>query len=156
MTHFTMGGYVRFYRSMLRFINGLNAEEAAKRVYTLYTANVESYRSRKPGFDLPEISEGEFYSRLTKWERKPYRTIVQLYRAMEALCLNIDVKVIAIGRLSELSNLCNLMDDIAIRFRRAFSMEIYDERTVYGMCKCSLSPRKDEPGVCLTADIPNP
>jgi hypothetical protein len=153
MTHFNMSGYVRLYRSMLRFINGMSADEAAKRVYTLYTANTESYRCYRPCSGLTEISENDFYSNLTNWKRKPYRTIVQLYRAMEALCLNIDTKVIAMERLFALCGLCSLMDDIETRFRKAFFMEIHDKRTVYALCKRSLTPRKDEPGVCLVKDI---
>ena len=156
MTLFSVGGYVRFHRSLLRFYRDMSGKDAAELTYTLYAANIESYRHHRPGAVVAELSKEDFYNRLDKGKRKPYRTVVQLYRAMEALMYSIDYKIISMERLSAYNNMLSLMDDTEDRFSKAFYMAINDRRTIYAMCKRSLSPYKNEPGLCLTQDLAAP
>lgn len=153
MKHFTVAGYARFYRSLLRFCRDMNENEALEFTYKLYTANIETYNCSHTSALLVELNKDVFTSRLNKWNRQSYRTIVQFYRAMESLMINIDVKIIAIEKLSAYRELLNLMDDTEERFRNAFYMSIYDKRTIYGVCRLSLVPSKNEPGLCLLEDL---
>lgn len=152
MTLFSISGYVRFYRSLPHFFRNMNINDASELTYMLYTANLYSCKSRRPKVCLPELEKEVFIHRLTNWQRKPYRTIVQLYCALEALVFNINWKKITIEQLKVCHDIWSLMDDIENRFRKAFYMEIDNKRTVYRACKKSLSPYKNEPGVCLLQD----
>jgi hypothetical protein len=131
----------------------MNEDEAADFTYKLYAANVETYNHHHPAKPLMELENDVFMVRLNKWQRQSYRTIVQFYRALEALILNIDAKIIAIDRLLAYRDLLNLFEKTEERFIKAFSMPINDKRTIYGLCRLSLIPNKDEPGLCLLQDL---
>ena len=152
MTRFSIGGFVHFYRSLLLFYHDITSTEAAELTYMLNTANLDSCRYKNPGAEYTEAGPVAFHHSLTTWQRRPYRTVVQLYRAMEALMLNINLDAITKAQLFNYMKMLCMMDNTELRFYRAFDMEIDDKRTVYGECVRRLHPRDDEPGVCLLAD----
>jgi hypothetical protein len=131
----------------------MSVNEAAEFTYKLYTANIETYNHRHPAKKSKGLNKEIFNVRLNAWQRQSYRTIVQFYRAMEALMMNIDVKIIACEKVFTYSRLLSLMDDTEERFRKAYYMAIYDKHTIYGVCRLSLVPSKDEPGLCLLQDL---
>ena len=152
MTRFSIGGFVHFYRSLLLFYPDLTSTGAAELTYMLNTANLDSCRYKKPGAEFSEAGPVAFHHCLTTWQRRPYRTIVQLYRAMEALALNINLDAITKAQLFCYMQMMTIIHNTELRFYRAFDMEIDDKRTVYRECVRRLHPRHDEPGVCLLAD----
>lgn len=154
ISNFTMPGFVHFYRSILRFGRGMNGEEAAELSYLLYTAVLDSYRSRKPGARIEEYGPEKFYDNLANLERRPYRTIVQFYRAAEAVAFALIPlsDALNLAQIDAFLRLTGMMDNIELRFDMAFDMTIDDPRTVYGECVSRLVPGRDEPGVCLAAD----
>ena len=153
MTRFLISGYVRFYHSLPRFCLDMNESEAAELTYMLYAANLASYRNKNPNTIVEELNKKAFYNRLMGSKRRTYRTIIQLYRAMEALSLNIDTKIIALEQAKAYLKMCFMMDDIEYRFMDSYDMEIYDERTIYSLCKRSLVPYRNEQGLCLLEDL---
>ena len=152
--NFTVPGFARFYCSLLRFNRDMDADSALKLTHSLYAAVNDAYLYRNPNASIAEYSEREFYDMLQKADKKPYKTIVQLYRALESLYLGLSPALDALKfrQLSDFMTISLMMDDMEIRFHKAFNMEIDDDRTVYGMCARSLIPRRDEPGLCLMQD----
>jgi hypothetical protein len=153
MKLFTVAGYARFYRSLLRFCRDMTEDEAAEFTYKLYAANMETYNHNHPTKPLTGLDKDVFIVRLNNWQRQSYRTIVQFYRALEALILNIDLKIIAIEKVWAYRDLLSLLEETEERFIKAFSMPINDKRTIYGLCRLSLVPNKNEPGLCLLQDL---
>lgn len=154
LSNFTMTGYAHFYRSILRFGRGIDSEEAAELTYLLYTAVLDSYRNKKPGARIEECGPEEFYGNLAKTERRPYRTIVQFYRAAEAVALALVPlsDALNLAQINAFLRLNGMLDNVEMRFDMAFNMDIDDPRTVYGECVSRLAPRRDEPGLCLMED----
>ena len=153
MTRFSISGYSRFYKSLPRFCRDITEKDAAELTYLLYTANLESYRHKRPDIVIDELRMTAFYNRLIESKQKSYRTIIQLYRAMEALSLSIDTKCVEVGQAKAYLDIWFIMDDIEDRFIRNYDMEIYDKRTIYRLCKRGLVPYKNEPGLCLLEDL---
>jgi hypothetical protein len=152
ISKYTVSGYARFYRSLLRFRRMMSVAEALKLTYRLYAAAIESQRLKAFGGFLKEVSEAEFCERITRADARPYRTEIQLYRAMESLLCKIDVSKVKIICVKAVMEMIFIMEDIELSFCGAFDMEIDDGRTVYNLCAKSLVPRADEPGLCLLKD----
>jgi len=152
---FTVSGFARFYHSLLRFNRDMEAEYALKITYSLYTSVNDIYRHKHTDVCITEYNESDFYEILIKTDKKPYKTIIQLYRAFEAAFYSIapDMTILKTCQIKYLLVLINMMDDMEIRFRKAFGMKINDERTIYRMCAESLIPRRDEPGLCFIQDL---
>ncbi|MDL2238106.1 hypothetical protein LJC56_09830 [Christensenellaceae bacterium OttesenSCG-928-K19] len=153
MKHFSIGGFVHFYRSLIRFNHTMSGDKAAEFTWRLYTANLASSQSKTPDKDTG-IGWDAFLHSINKSTRRPYHTVVQLYRAMEALALNIDVKAddLSFSQLCTFVDMLHMMDDIELRFYRAFNMRIDDGRTIYSECPRSITPSADEPRLCLMRD----
>jgi len=152
LTNFTMPGFTHFYCSLFRFRHEFRSAEAAGLTYTLYTAIADSCRYKKPDAQIEECGRMEFYDNLKKMERRPYRTEVQLYRAAEAILAELIIDALTKIQLMAVLKLSCMMDDMELRFYKAFDMEIDDPRTVYRECVKRLVPRGDEPGVCMMQD----
>lgn len=154
ISNFTMPGFVHFHRSILRFGRGINGEEAAELAYLLYTAVLSAYRGKKPGARIEEYGPEEFYGNLANTERRPYRTVVQFYRAAETVVFALIPlpNALNLAQIGAFLRLTGIMDNIELRFDMAFDMTIDDPRTVYSECVSRLVPRRDEPGVCLMSD----
>ena len=152
--NFTVPGFARFYRSLLRFNRDMEVDYALRLTYSFYTAVNDAYLYRNPNASIVKYNEYDFYEILQKTGKKPYKTIVQLYRALESLYLGLSSALDALKfkQLSDYMTISLMMDDMEIRFHKAFNVEIDDDRTVYSMCARSLIPRRDEPGLCLMQD----
>jgi len=152
LNKFTIQGYNHFYRSLLRFCRDINETEALEITYKLYNAVIQSYRYKKPGVCIKELSEDDFYEKIKNTNKPTYRTIIQLYRAMETIVCNLVIKSLTNRQLFDISKLFFIMDDIELRFHKAYNMSITDERTIYYLCEGNLVFRRDEPGLCLLQD----
>jgi hypothetical protein len=150
--NFSISGYARFYRSLPRFFRDMSNSHALKLTYGLYAAVNDAYRYKNPGAYLTEYDEDCFYDVLRQTNVKPYRTEIQLYRAMEAILFNLEIPALKNSRLACVMELSFMMCNTELRFYKAFDMEIDDERTIYRMCARSLIPRRDEPGLCIKQD----
>ena len=152
--NFTVPGFARFYRSLLRFNRDMEVDYALRLTYSFYTAVNDAYLYKNPDACIAEYSEHDFFDMLQKTGKKPYKTIIQLYRALESLYLGLSpaLDTLKFRQLSDFMTISLMMDDMEIRFHKAFNMEIDDDRTVYGMCARSLISRRDEPGLCLMKD----
>jgi len=144
-------GYGHLYRSMLRFRN-MSAHEARGLVYMLNTANLDSFIYTHPGAYIKEAGPATFSRMVERGNYRPYRTEVQLYKALAALKHNIIPAALISEQREALARLRCLMRDIDFSFYKTFEMDIDDIRTVYADCSFGLIPREDEPAVCLVRD----
>ena len=152
--NFTVSGFARFYRSLLRFNRDMSDDYALKLTYGLYASVYDACRLMKPDAGITEHGENDFYAKIKQSDKKSYRTIVQFYRAMEVLIYSMPSKpdILKKCKLSGILEISIMMDTIEMDFLDAFDMEIDDERTIYNMCAKSLIPRRDEPGLCIMQD----
>ena len=148
---FTIPGYAHLYRSLLRFC-GTDSRAARELVYTLNTANLDSFRYLHPDSHITETGFMDFNNALARTSRRPYRTEVQLYKSLLALKRNIVIDALTENQREALANLRYVMSSLELHFYKAFGIEIYDRLTVYSQCTYGLIPQEDEPGVCLVDD----
>jgi len=149
MKNFTFPGFARFYRSLLRFNRDMESAQALELTYDIYTAIYDSFRHKNPHIYAVEYNKIFIREMLLKSDVKPYRTEIQLYRAMEAVLQNTNVRIIRTESLENIMLMLFLMGDIELRFYKAFNMEICDKRTTYSLCVKNLDPKQNEPGLCL-------
>ena len=150
-TLFSLSGYAHLYRSMLRFYD-MPSGRLKEMLYMLNTANLDSYRYYNPHARVAESGPVAFNGWLEDPSFRPYRTEVQLYKALLALKRGIDYEVIITAQREALQALRCVISNIEYRFYKAYGMEIDDKRTVYADCTFWLVPRDDEPSVCLMHD----
>jgi len=148
---FSIAGYSHLYRSLLRFCN-MSTNEAKSLVYRLNTANLDSARYNTPGIYAAESTPYTFSSAIERFECRPYRTEVQLYKSLCALDKNIMHTAITDEQKEALAQLLCIISNVEYRFYKTFGVEIYDELTVYSECAFGLMPREDEPSVCMMND----
>jgi len=146
----SLAGYTHLYRSLLRFCH-MKTGEAKEFLFTLNTANIDSYLYSHPYARLHESTPFVFCSKLDTHLR-PYRTEVQLYKSLCALKRGIDREVITATQREGVSRLRCLIGNIEYRFFKTYGFEIDDMRTVFSLCAFSLIPKEDEPTVCLLRD----
>jgi len=89
--NFPVSGYARFYRSLPRFYHGIGDAYAQKFTYALHLAINKTFRYKNPGIVITEYADEDFCALIKQANVKPYRTEVQLYRAMEALLHGIKI-----------------------------------------------------------------
>ena len=148
---FTVPGYAHLYRSLLRFCD-LSSREARELVYTLNTANLDSFRYINLYHHAKEMGYVAFCNSLERIRLRPYRTEVQLYKSLAALKRNIIPAALTAEQREALATLRYLMRSLELSFYKAFGLEIYDMLTVYSDCADGLVPHDNEPGVCLFGD----
>lgn len=153
---YSIPGYAHLYRSLLRFYD-MPSAEAKELLYTLNTANLDSFAYTYPHIRVMESGPVEFCraldgGRLPDRYRRPYRTEVQFYKALCALHRNIDPRLIISAQREARQNLRCIISNVAYRFYKAYGVEIDDKRTVYADCAFGLVPREDEPSVCMMRD----
>lgn len=141
-------GYAHLYRSLLRFYE-MPENEIKEMLYLLNTANLDCYGCYHPERELIESGPAQFSIWLDKLSCRPYRTEVQLYKALMFLKRSIDRDLIITSQREALQTLRCIISNIEYRFYKAYGMEIEDKRTVYDECAYQLVPREDEPSVCL-------
>jgi hypothetical protein len=125
--------------------------ETKELLYTLNTANIDSYAYSHPAAQMRERSPFAFCQMLDARHR-PYRTGVQLYKSLCALMRGIDREAVTDVQREATSRLRCLARGIEYRFFKTYRLEIDDARTVYPLCAWNLVPREDEPAVCLMRD----
>ena len=148
---FTLPGYAHLYRSLLRFCD-MGGREARELIYTLNTANIDSFRYAYPNAVITESGYVSFMRGLERMNRRPYRTEVQLFKALAALKRNICRDVLTAEQREAAARLCYIMGGLELSFYKAFGVEIYDRLTVYPECSFGLIPQDGEPCVCLVRD----
>ena len=129
-------GYVHLYRSLLRFYHS-SENEIKEMLYVLNTANLD-----------PAL----FSTWLDNMSYRPYRTEVQLHKALVCLKHSVDREFMTVEQREALQKLRCIISNIEYRFYKAFGVEIDDNRTVYNECVFGLVPDEDEPSVCLMHD----
>lgn len=144
-------GYGHLYRSLLRF-RGISVHEARRLIYMLNTANLDSFIYTHPDARIREAESATFSRMVERGNYRPYRTEVQLYKALVVLKCNIIPAALISEQREALARLRGLMRDIDLSFYKTFEMDIDDIRTVYADCAFNLIPREDEPSVCLVRD----
>lgn len=152
-TCYSIPGYSHLYRSLLRFYT-ISSADAKELLYILNTANLDSFAHTHPHIKVIESGPAEFCRRIDR-NKRPYRTEIQLYKALLALYHNIDPEMIISTQREARQRLRCIMGDIEYRFYKAYGLEIEDKRTVYATCTFGLVPREGEPSVCLMRDLVN-
>ena len=154
---FSMAGYSHLYRSLLRFCN-MATGEAKSLVYRLNTANLDSARFRTPNIHAVESTPYVFGCCIERFDCRPYRTEVQLYKSLCALEKSIIRAAIIDDQREALAKLRCIISNLEYRFYKTFGTEIFDAPTVYSECAFGLVPWEDEPSVCMMNDwimLPN-
>ncbi|MDL2235719.1 hypothetical protein LJC07_06165 [Christensenellaceae bacterium OttesenSCG-928-L17] len=145
---FSIPGYAHLYRSLLRFCK-LSETEAKELCYLWNTANLDSIRYAMPDEFVIESDAHTFFRCMDRMLRRPYRTEVQLYKALAALRHNIAYDALTERQREALARLRCIMRDLDYYFFKAYGVDIDDKRTVYAECRFHLLPFEDEPGVCM-------
>ena len=144
-------GYVHLYRSLLRFCD-MPSAELKEMLYLLNTANLDSYGFYHPEAHVIESGPVAFCRWLDRQSARPYRTEVQLYKAILSLQRSIDRDFIVTSQREALQKLRCIAGNLEYRFYKAYGMEIEDKRTVYSECVYRLIPKETEPSVCMMKD----
>jgi len=144
-------GYIHIYRSLLRFYP-MSENEIKEMLYALNTANLDCFGYYHPEIAVIESGPATFAYRLDKSFDRPYRTEVQLYKALEYLQHSVEAPLMTSYQREALQKLMCIMSNLEYRFYKAFGMEIDDKRTVYETCVFHPIPREDEPSVPLLHD----
>jgi len=148
---FSLPGYAHLYRSLFRFTD-MNSREVKELVYLLNTANLDSYRFANPQEYVIESGPVAFSRLMDRMYRRPYRTEVQLYKALAALKHSIIRDAVTDRQREAVARMRCIMRDLEFHFFLTFGMDIDDVRTVYAECSFSLVPEEGEPSVCLMHD----
>ena len=144
-------GYVHLYRSLLRFYHS-SENEIKEMLYVLNTANLDCFGYYHPEICVVQSGPALFSTWLDNMNYRPYRTEVQLHKALVCLKQSVDREFMTVEQREALQKLCCIISNIEYRFYKAFGVEIDDDRTVYNECAFSLVPDEDEPSVCLMHD----
>ena len=144
-------GYIHIYRSLLRFCQ-MPENEMKQLLYALNTANLDCFAYYHPACLIVESSPVAFSIWLNNSEYRPYRTEVQLYKALLFLQHSVDRDLMTSAQREALQTLRCIISNIEYRFYKIFGMEIKDVRTVYSECVFGAVPKENEPSVCLMRD----
>ena len=144
-------GYIHLYRSLLRFYD-MPENEVKEMLYALNTANLDCFGYYHPDIAIIESGPATFAYRLERSHDRPYRTEVQLYKALEALQHHVETPLMTCYQREALQKLRCIMSNLEYRFFKSYGIEIFDNRTVYGACAFRLIPKKDEPSVPIMCE----
>ena len=147
---FSIRGYAHLYRSLMRFAR-LSAADAQDLVYQLNTANLDSYRETYPQIKVRESSSMAFMAYMGKRVR-PYRTEIQLCKALQALEHNVIYESLSSVQREAMWRTQIIMSELALSFYRVYGAEIDNPKTVYSACADHLIPDRGEPSVCMFID----
>ena len=144
-------GYIHLYRSLLRFYD-MPENEVKEMLYALNTANLDCFGYYHPDIAIIESGAATFIYRLEKSHNRPYRTEVQLYKALEVLEHSVERSLMTCYQREALQKLRCVMANLEYRFYKAYGREISDNSTVYADCAFHLVPKADEPSVPILDD----
>ena len=114
-------GYVHLYRSLLRFYD-MPENEIREMLYLLNTANLDCYAYYHPEVHVIESGPVAFCGWLEEMDCRPYRTEVQLYKALLFLKRSVDRDLIVTSHREALQTLRCILSNIEYRFYKAFGM----------------------------------
>lgn len=143
-----ISGYLHFYRSLLLY-TPIRPHAACQMLYDLYTGNLDTCQGMKVRIFSPELTFSEFCRLLLCTQARPYRTPIQLYRAMEDIFRNVRNPFITTDSRKSLQRLRTLSMELAFRFEQIYDMDIADPRTCYARCRPRLTSYLDEPFSCI-------
>lgn len=143
-----VSGYLHFYRSLLLYTS-IRPHAACQMLYDLYTGNLDTCQGMKVRIFSPELTFSEFCRLLLRTQARPYRTPIQLYRAMEDIFRNVRNPFITTDSRKSLQRLRTLSMELAFRFEQIYDMDIADPRTCYARCRPRLTSYSDEPFSCI-------
>ena len=147
-------GYIHLYRSLLRFYD-MPENEIKEMLYALNTANLDCFGYYHPDIAVIESRPAVFAFRLENCHDRPYRTEVQLYKALEALQHSVEISLMTCYQREALQKLKCIMANLEYRFFKSYGIEIFDNRTVYSECTFHLVPKKREPSVPIMCEWVN-
>jgi len=101
---------------------------------------------------MRESSYIDFMNSLERLRRRPYRTELQLHKALASLKRNIIPDALTAEQREAVARLRYIMRSLELSFYKTFGMEIDDMLTVYADCAAGLAPDDWEPTVCLVKD----
>ena len=142
---------MQLYRSLLRFYYG-SENDIKEMLYQLNTANLDCFGYYHPDVYLVQSGPALFSQWLDNTSYRPYRTEVQLYKALQCLQYSVEQDLMTSAQREALQKLRCIISNIEYRFYKAFGMEIEDSRTIYNVCAFNLVPREDEPSVPILRD----
>ena len=99
-------GYVHLYRSLLRFYD-MPENEVREMLYLLNTANLDCYAYYHSEVHVMESGPVAFCGWLEEMDCRPYRTEVQLYKALLYLKRSVDRDLIVTSQREALQTLLN-------------------------------------------------
>ena len=123
--------------------------EIKEMLYVLNTANLDCFEFYHPDCLIVESSPLAFSVWLDNQSYRPYRTEVQLYKALLFLQYSVNRDLLDSNQREALQTLRCVISNIEYRFYKAFGMEIEDSRTVFKECAFNVIPKDNEPSVCL-------
>jgi hypothetical protein len=133
-------------------LTGMNTYDAKALCYVLYAANQDTFHEVSGCRRYQQINLGDFLNIIDHAPYRPYRTIVQLYRSLEALldavklCYLIEQDRIYLTRIDE------HMAHLENQFLEQYGTEISGPDSVYSLCSHHLVPYVCEPQSCLIKD----
>ena len=144
-------GYIHLYRSLLRFYYG-SENDIKEMLYQLNTANLDCFGYYHPDVFLVQSGAAIFSQWLDNTHYRPYRTEIQLYKALLCLQYSVEQDLMTSAQREALQKLRCIISNIEYRFYKAYGIEIEDSRTIFGVCAFNLVPREDEPSVPIFRD----
>ena len=135
-------GYVHLYRSLLRFYHS-SENEIKEMLYVLNTANLDCFGYYHPEICVVQRGPALFSTWLDNMNYRPYRTEVQLHKALVCLKHSVDREFMTVEQREALQQLCCIISNIEYRFYKAFGVELDDDREfLYGRVRQRYDPFK--------------
>ena len=128
-------GYARLYQTLLRD-GDIKPRRLKELMYQWYCANIEAYNTWC-GETIKPIDEPDFGGRLYDTRVKPYKTTVQLCKALSLLMWNVADKEPFVAAYQAL---CGIYRDCAEGFRMQYGYAVNDPITTYSLCEDTLNP----------------
>ena len=151
ITRFEPQHFSYLHRSLCHYMN-MNIYDAKALSYVLYCANQDTYYELSRLRRLQQVYLGEFLNIIDNVPERIYLTVVQLYRALEALldsvkpCYLIEQERIYLKKIDE------MMLRLENQFYQKYDVDICGPKSVYVLCSHHLVPYEQEPIKDLLAD----
>lgn len=130
-----LAGYERLYQTLLKD-GDLTPRRLKELMYQWYCANIEVYNIRY-GETIKHVDESDFGWRMNGSKAQPYRTTVQLCKAINLLVWNVADKEPFIQSNQALYDIGRQYAD---EFRMQHGYSVRDSITSYSLCEDALNP----------------
>ena len=128
-------GYTRLYQTLLRD-GDIKPRRLKELMYQWYCASIEAYNTWC-GETIKPIDEPDFGGRLYDTRVKPYKTTVQLCKALNLLMWNVADKEPFVAAYQAL---CGIYRDCVEGFRMQYGYAVNDPITTFSLCEDTLNP----------------